>query len=232
MSTRRSPFLRAGIASTVVIATLAAATLASSARAAVVYSGLINLAVPNTNSGLYLNLVDGTSYTGPGTFPTYPGTGSNFDINLYGVNTWSLFAPGISGQVSTVPANLKGFVSASAGGPTSNISSGTVIGASSLYTTASSTANLTSASEAIIGVRFRNETGDIATPYYGYVRVSLTNGQPGVIKDYAYESVAGQSIVAGATGVTVPEPGTLALILPGMAGIAGLVIRRIRGCRR
>ncbi|RYG93471.1 MAG: hypothetical protein EON58_18255 [Alphaproteobacteria bacterium] len=54
------------------------------------------------------------------------------------------------------------------------------------------------------------------------------NGQPGVIKDYAYESVAGGSIVASATGVTVPEAGTLALILPGMAGIAGLVTRHTR----
>ena len=79
-------------------AALGSLLAAGSAQAVIVYSGLVNLAIPNTAAGLYVNVLDGTSFSGPGTFPTLPGPGSNFDFNVFGTSTWTFFAPGTSGQ--------------------------------------------------------------------------------------------------------------------------------------
>ena len=61
--------------------------------------------------------------------------------------------------------------------------------------------------------------------YYGWVRVDVDNAAGSfVVKDWAYESNAGQGIVTGA-GI-VPEPGALGLLAAGATGLAAMRRRR------
>jgi MYXO-CTERM domain-containing protein len=82
-------------------------------------------------------------------------------------------------------------------------------------------------SENIIGFRFVAASG---ATHYGWMRflmgaigsAGLGNNAPTrTVVDFAYESVAGASILAGDTGI--PAPGALALL-----GVAGLASRRRR----
>ncbi len=62
------------------------------AHAVVVYSGALNLVIPNSNSGLYINVINGSTYTGPDLFPSLGGPGANYDLNIFGTSSWSFFA--------------------------------------------------------------------------------------------------------------------------------------------
>ena len=209
-------------------AALGSLLAAGSAQAVIVYSGLVNLAIPNTAAGLYVNVLDGTSFSGPGTFPTLPGPGSNFDFNVFGTSTWTFFAPGTSGQSApTVPASSKGYVSVGPTGAAVNLAPGTLIDGSSIFNTGSPSASaLTTGSSALVGFRFRNEGPNLAvatddTVHFGWARVTLTAGVPGTLIDYAFESTPLTGIQAG----VVPEPGTW--LLMGL-GVAGLLAARQR----
>jgi hypothetical protein len=66
-----------------------------------------------------------------------------------------------------------------------------------------------------------------ANNYYGWADVTLNNvdeSAPGefTLHSYAFDTVAGQAITAG----QVPEPGTIALLVTGAAGIAALRRRK------
>jgi hypothetical protein len=214
-------------AAAAVSASLAALFCASTAQAVVVYSGTVNLAIPNTSAGLYLNLIDGTTYAGPNTFPTNPGPGANFDFNVFGTAAWTFFSPTTSGQVNTVPTTSRGYVSATTTGPASSLTLGTLIGGGSVFNTGSPSGSAaTTGAPVLIGLRFRNEnvvanTGD-DTVHYGWVRLALTAGVPSALIDYAYESTPLTGIEAGLTAA-VPEPASW--LLMGL-GVAGLVARR------
>jgi MYXO-CTERM domain-containing protein len=115
-------------------------------------------------------------------------------------------------------------------GPALNLAAGTLIGSTSNFS--SSTATIAFGSAAgqwqygtnnIVGFRFVSSAG---TTHYGWMRF-LMGAQPAsgnlvtrTVVDFAYESVAGASIAAGA----VPAPGALALL--GVAGLAGARRRR------
>lgn len=199
---------------------------AGSAQADVVYSGPLNLAIPNTTAGLYVNVLDGTTFSGPGTFPVLGGPGANFDFNIFGSTAWTFFSPTGSGQSApTVPVTSRGYVSASATGAAVGLSLGTLIDGSSVFNTGSpSAAGVSTGAPVTIGFRFRNEGIDLSTAaddtvHFGWFRVSLTAGVPGTLLDYAYESTALTGIQAG----VVPEPGTW--LLMGL-GVAGLLLRK------
>ncbi len=201
---------------------------AGSAQAVIVYSGLVNLAIPNTATGLYVNVLTRTSFSGPGTFPALPGPGSNYDFNLFGTTTWQFFSPSATGlSAPAVPADSKGYVSATATGAGLNLAPGTLIGNASVFNTGSpSAAALTTGAPAIFGFRFRNEGPDLTvatddTVHFGWARVTLTAGVPGTLIDYAFESTPLTGIQAG----VVPEPGTW--LLMGL-GVAGLLLARQR----
>jgi len=206
---------------------------AGSAQAVVVYSGVVNLAVPNTTAGLYVNVLDGSSFTGPGTFPVLGGPGANYDFNIFGSTAWTFFSPTSSGQSApTVPTTSRGYVSVTTTGAASNLAVGALIDGSSIFNTGSpSAAALTTGSAAIVGFRFRNEGPDLAsalddTVHFGWARFSLTGGVPGTLIDYAFESTPLTGILAGVT-TAVPEPGTW--LMMGLGAAALLARRRRQG---
>lgn len=200
---------------------------AGSASAAVVSSGPLSTAIPNDGIGLYQNVVTGSTYTGPSTFPPGPSgsPGFNWDFNIYGATTFTFFWSGstTSGHDTAQPSTNYGYVAAVAGGTASALSVGSTISSSSIFSTASSTTNLTTGAPVYFGFRFTNEGPTTAagddTVHYGYAQVRLTNGAPGQLLGYAYESTPGAAIT-----IVVPEPASLTAI----AGLGGLMIRRRR----
>ncbi len=203
----------------IVAAAAVAAGVAASANAAIVYSGVVNFSCAIDIDGTYINVETGQLTNGPGS--GVPG----WDVNPYRSSSGSgmnFFSPTGGGMVSAVSGT----------GPAINLSSGTLIGSTSNYS--SSTATIVFGSAAgnwqygtnnLVGFRFVSSAG---TTHYGWMRF-LMGAQPGsgnlvtrTVVDFAYESVAGASIAAGDTGV--PAPGALALL--GVAGLAGARRRR------
>jgi PEP-CTERM motif len=228
--------LSPGLAAAAMALGLAAATLP--AQAVVVYSGPVNLAVPNTAIGLYLNVVTGTSYSGPNTFPSLGGPGQNYDLNMYVTGgAWTLFSPGTSGQSTPtpVPTTSKGYVAVSATGAASNLAVGTLIGGSSVFNTGTPDASaLATGGTTILGFRFRNEGPDLTvstddTVHFGWARFNLApgGGSAGTLIDYAFESTPLTAIAAGVT-TPIPEPASLALFGAGLLGLLGWKKRQQR----
>jgi len=199
------------------------------AQAVIVYSGVINLAIPNNNTGLYVNVLDGSTFSGPATFPTLGGPGANFDFNVFGSTAWTLFSPGTAGQSApAVPTAAKGYVSVIPTGAASNLAFGTLIDGSSVFNTGSPSGSaLTTGGPALFGFRFRNEGPSLAsaaddTVHFGWARVILSDNMPGTLVDYAFESIPLTGIQAG----VVPEPSTYALFGAGLAGLLAWSRRR------
>jgi hypothetical protein len=207
------------------------AVLAPAAQAQVVYSGILNTVIPNTGTGLFVNVVTGTTYTGPNIFPSCPGPGCGYDFNLFGSTSWSFFNPGTAGQPAPtpVPAEQKGLVAATVTSDASSLAIGTVIGTSSTFNTAAivSPSNLLGGQDRYFGFRFRNEGGGNSV-HFGWARVRLVNGQAGTLVDYAFNATANASITVGPT-VVIPEPSTYALIGTGLAML--VAVRRRRASR-
>ena len=203
----------------VLVAAAVAMGATAAANAAVVYSGIVNFSCAIDIDGTYINVETGQLTNGPGT--GVPG----WDVNPYRASTGSgmnFFSPTGGGMVS-----------AAAGvGSAINLSAGTLIGASSNFSSATATivfgsaaGNWQYASNNIVGFRFVSSAG---TTHYGWMRF-LMGSQPATgnlvtrtVVDFGYESVAGASIEAGAGAV--PAPGALALL--GVAGFAGKRRRR------
>jgi hypothetical protein len=193
-----------------------AGSLASTASAAVVYSGVLNLSVPGTFDGTYLNVVSGLAT------PTTTGN-TDYDFNPYiatpGTSTsWSFFQP---------DSTSGGTVAATTSGPALVLTAGTPIGPASVFKTGTAVGTaFNSSTAAYVGFKFLLETD--ASIHYGWARVSLptptlgAGGQAaGTIIDYAYDSSANTEILAGA-GV-VPEPTSIAAL-----SLGGLLLRRRR----
>jgi len=209
---RSSPLTHRCTASWATAAAVAAvATLTSTSAGGVIYSGPVDLVIPVDSEGRYLNLETGVSTTGGGF--------AGCDFNAYGgdeyLNLWS------------APSWGTGYRDLAGGAPSgyTNLQPGAVIGGAGQYfgTTAGTypfgtdTNQWKLNSTGIVGLRFI--ASDNLT-HYGWVAIAFgATAADRRIVGYAYESVAGASIVAGA----IPAPGTIALL-----GAAGLVGRRRR----
>jgi hypothetical protein len=201
------------VALSAVAATGATVGFTQNAEAAIVSSGIVNLNVPSTTSGIYLNVVTGV-------FATTPGGASGWDLN-----PWS--SSGLSIWANNAASPQDGVVSGGGSSATlvDNLALGTLVDGSSVYArtggveTTGSTAFALNSSGNYIGFRFTNEANGNSI-HFGWARFSIAGtlaGQPRTLVEYAYEDQAGVGINVGA----VPTPGTAALLALGAVGMAG-----------
>ena len=163
------------------------------AHAAVIYSGTVNLTVPSTNDGLFLNVVTGLSGN---TAASVPG----WDVNPWSASGFALFSPGNpAGGAYQIAAPLTA----------ANLAPDAEIGPSASFGNSAATSPwvLNSANN-LVGFRFWNE--DSMDLHYGWFRVefgaTLTTRK---IVEYAWESTPNTPIAAGSA---IPEPGTPLLV--------------------
>ncbi len=187
----------------------------SQSDAAIVYSGIKNLALPTVGGGqLYLDFVSGA------TLPSVPGqSGFDWDIAPYG-----------GGQTNQSSYALTTVTIDNAS--SANLAPGTTIGPASVLLGATGgiqNVSIPNNTTGIIGFKFNPASTDGFNPganntptHYGWFRLEVNTTTGGKIVDWAYENVAGVSIGAGA----VPEPSSLGCLALGAAGIRSLRRRR------
>lgn len=200
------------VALTAVAAAGATVGFTQNAEAAIVSSGPVNINIPSTTAGVYLNLVTGTATTAPAGSP-------GWDFNPWNTSTLSLWANNSNNANSGVVAG-----GGSSATLVDNLAVGTLIDGTSVYSrttnaeSTGSTAFLLNSSDNLVGIRFFNEGTNAL--HFGWIRLALggtLGGQPRAIVEYAYEDQAGVGINAG----VVPTPGTAALLALGAVGMAG-----------
>jgi hypothetical protein len=198
-------------------ATLAGAALAApaipNADATIISSGTVNIAIPSTSAGVYLNLSSGVFNINPASVP-------GWDVNPWGSTNFNVWASNSTETSNGVIGNFTGGSSATL---VDNVPFGTPVDGTWTYvrqngieTTGLTAFNLNSSNN-LVGIRFLNNTTN--TLNFGWIRFSLgaTSGaQPRAIVEYAYED-SGAGILAG-----VPEPSTFALLGVMAAGALGV----------
>jgi hypothetical protein len=195
----------------VAYATLAGVALAApaAAEATIVYSGVINLSIPNNFDGVYINLVTGATGTSGGSV-------SGWNWNPYNGGTNLQFF-----WDSAPVANVNGGLSLDATTYAALAANAPITsGGNYLNTTAAAaTANWRTAGgvNAYLGVRFINSATNQTNFGWIHLNTTGTTGFPATIVDYAYEN-AGGSILAG----QVPEPSTFAMLGVMAAGAIGV----------
>ena len=212
MKNRKFP-LDARFASSAFIAVGAALCGAEQrADAYIVWSGIININIPSTTDGVFLNVITGqVGSSGPST--------TGWDVNPYSGGGLQFFAASGGGYVSGLGTDSS---------LVDNLAFNTLIGAGQTFSTgvasiesSGSTRFHFSSSQNLVGFQFINEaTGNT---HYGWMRLQLWSGpglQPRAIVEYAYETEAGVGINAG----LIPAPGAIALL--GVAGLCGTGRRR------
>ncbi len=194
-------------------AALAAPALAPTADASIVYSGVVNINIPSTTSGIYLNVATGV-------FATSPSGAPGWDLNLWSSSGLSIWA---NNSASPNDGALSNFTGGSSATAVDNLPFGTLIDGSWSYgrtnsaETTGATAFLFNSDQNLFGFTFLNEgTGQLD---FGWARISLSGtaaSQPRTLVEYAYED-SGAGIPAG-----VPEPTTMALFGVMAAGALGV----------
>ena len=198
-----------------IVAAVASLLSAGSAYASPV-SFSTPITVPNTVSGVYINLLTGASATSPAAVV-------GWDFNPWGstVNGLSFFWP-------STPAASAGGVASTTSGPFISLAPGAVISSASIFSTTASAAasGFQVPGTHILGFRFFNEA--TAAINYGYLSITsgATAGFPATINGWTFENSGGAITVPGATA-GVPEPTTWALMLMGF-GAMGAAMRRTR----
>lgn len=187
---------------------------ASVAHAAVIYSGVQNIAIPATFDGVYLNIDNGSTSTNPIT---------GWDINPFfggfGVANSASFQPVRVG--TGVEDALRNLDAGAYIGSTSVFSSGD--GGSATHT-GTDPGQFALGTPGYIGFRFLKDNS--SGPYYGWMKVTFTaNTSGGLIQSWAYDD-SGGAIMAGSF-LTIPEPGRVSLLA---FGFIGMWMRRRRVC--
>ena len=196
-------------------AALAGVTLAAApgAKAEIIYSGPVNINIPSTVTGIYLNVVTGQV----GMSGAVPG----WDINPWSSTTLNFFTP---------TPNPGGGEMVGSGGTYFNLFPAGLIGPGSTFAATGTTTtnpsmplNFNSALN-IMGFRFINEAagGQIQ---YGWVQISLSGtaaAQPRTILGYAYETTG----AAISPPLDIPEPVSIQLLA--LAALGAIAIRAWR----
>lgn len=190
-------------AATVALASGAHLALSSDADAQIIYSGTVNINIPSTTAGVYLNVVTGVNALTPAGAP-------GWDLNPWSSSTLNLYANNAASPNDGIVVGL-GTSTTSA----DNLAPGTLVSGAQTFgrtpgpEATGATAFVLNSTANYIGFRFLNEgTGAIN---FGWAQLSLAGsfaGQPRSIIGYAYEA-SGAGIMVGDTGAAaVPEPGT------------------------
>jgi len=186
-------------------------------RAAVVYSGVEDIAIPQNFAGVYLNISTGaTAPSEPGTWSTAPWLNPFF--GGVGIGNSALLQPIVTGtaQIVNLPA-----------GTTIGAGANFVLGESGSSTHVGPAANqFQPGVEGYIGYQFQLPGGGGAD-YYGWLGIQVNNAGAGTITDWAYQNTPGAGVAAGSL-LVVPEAGTA---LPGIALCGVYLMRRRRGAK-
>lgn len=187
----------------------AAFGVAQQANANIIHSGAVNIVIPDTIDGIYMNVVSGATGSSGGAVPGWdinPYTAAAGMFNLWGATTTTWLSAGgvIGGSYNLAfdaPIGPAGTFFRPGGG-----------------TNVAPQMNLNS-SDNLLGFQFTNEMG--GGTHYGWMRLEFgASAGARSIVEYAYEGTAGTAIGAG----VVPAPGALALF--GLAGVACVRRRR------
>lgn len=199
-------------------AVVAVMGLATPAQAVLVYSGPVNIPVPDNIDGIYLNLVTGAFGADALSVPGWdinPYSAIAGGFHLWGATTTTWYNP--SGSIT----NAAGYV----------LPTGTSIGPGANFFRPGGGTNLASSvalnAANLFGVQFTNEGS--GTTHYGWVEITFgASAGSRAITGYAFESTAGAPVQAG----IVPEPETYALMLLGLAAVAGAARRSTKARAR
>lgn len=190
-----------------VVGGTALSLVSTMSMAAIVDSGVVNLAIPATIDGIYLNVVTNASATAS---PAPAG----WDFDPYVTGGFLTFF------TSSAAANNNQVVGAAAPAGATLLAAGAVIGPASAFAAAgvvSAPAFRVASTTSYVGLRFTNEA--TGTLNYGYVQLttSAPNGTPATITRYVYENT-GAAITIPGGGPTNTAP-TLAYTPTTAAGV-------------
>lgn len=191
-------------------AALLALAFSAQSHAAIIYSGVLDIPIPTTLDGVYLDLDSGT-------FSASEMAG--WDINAF-----------FGGEaVANSPAFQPVRSTAANDSPLQNLASGVTVDLSSIVSSGfagsethigNSPGQFTNGVEGYIGFHFV-PIGEM-DPVFGWMRLVLNNdGNPGLIRDWAFDD-SGAAIQVAA----IPEPS--ALLAFSMAGSLFLILGRKR----
>lgn len=191
------------------------AVASTSARAAVIYSGLQDVPVPNDPAGVWFNIATGSTSPGePLSWNTAPWMNLFFGGTAIGND--DLMIPVITGADQVLNLAMATMVDGTNTYPAGESGSSTHVGAGA--------GQFALGQEGLIGVRFQATAGGPVN--YGWMRVVIENTGAGSILDWAYEGTSGVGIPAGFTGtLVVPEPARGLMLL---AGAIAMLSRRRR----
>ncbi|MBL9129608.1 MAG: PEP-CTERM sorting domain-containing protein [Verrucomicrobiaceae bacterium] len=184
--------------------------LTSSTHAAIIYSGLQNVAIPFNADGVYVNVVtNATSTSEPGNFATAPwinpfwgGTKiASTDILRPSVISGTAFEEQVLNRAYGDLLLPTDYFAADYNGSETHI--GPALNQFQI------------AMPGYIGFSFEL-AGD---NYYGWARMTAASGSAGTLHDWAYNNVANEGIVIGQLVVAVPEPSRTVLLLSGLLGV-------------
>jgi hypothetical protein len=172
---------------------------ASTAHAVVVTSGIVNIPIPATTAGVYINVVTGANSPAPASAP-------GWDINPWSATGLGFFNP-------ATPAG--GVYVSTAAGVVANLPVGSLIDATDTFSNGLP-ANIAqwnlNSSNNYFGFRFTNESG--GTLHYGWAQIEIGSAITSrTLVQYAFESTPNTGIAV------VPEPGTYLMMGLGLAGL-------------
>jgi hypothetical protein len=170
-----------------VVGGTALSLISSMSMAAIVDSGPVNLAIPATVDGIYLNVVTNVSAT-VAPFP------AGWDLNPYVTGGFLTFFS------SSAAGNNNQIVGAAAPAGATLLAAGAVVGPASTYAAAgvvTAPAFRVASTTSFVGFRFTNEA--TSTLNYGYAQLttSAPNGSPAIITRYVYENTGAAITIAG-----------------------------------